>query len=65
MARPNLVDSLKYYTVPYVLEQLGLSRCQLTLRIARGILAQPTHVQTGVRYFSWAWIKEAKRILRK
>jgi len=65
MSRPNLRDSIKFYTVPYVLSQLGLSRCQLTSRIKAGVLPQPTHVKTGVRYFSWAWIKEAKRILKK
>ena len=64
MAKPNLIDSIRYMTVSQVKGELGLSRFQVNIRIAKGILPAPTQVDgNGVRYFDDRWLKQAKAIL--
>lgn len=51
-------------TAPQVRQKLGLSRYQLDIRIERGILPQPTLVDTmGVRYFDEHWLRIGRAIL--
>lgn len=64
MPNRKLELSVKYLTSSAIRERLGLSRFQLDLRIKRGILPQPTLVDTtGVRYFDEQWLRIAKAIL--
>ncbi len=64
MPRRRIELAYKYLTAPQVREKLGLSRFQLDIRIDRGVLPQPTFVDTtGVRYFDEQWLRTAKAIL--
>jgi len=66
MPTPKLELAHKYLTAPEVRRQLHLSRFQLDIRIGRGILPQPTFIDsTGVRYFDKEWVRAAKAILHK
>ena len=65
MPTPKLELSAKYMTAPQVRGKLGLSRYQLDIRIERGILPQPTFVDTaGVRYFDEHWLRVVRAILQ-
>lgn len=65
MPTPKLELSSKYMMAPQIRQKLGLSRYQLDIRIERGILPQPTFVDTaGVRYFDEQWLIIAKAILQ-
>ncbi len=71
MPNPKLELGFKYLTPPQARKRLGLSRFQFDLRIERGILPQPTYVDTvkvggviqNVRYFDENWIRLAQAIL--
>lgn len=65
MPTPRLELSSKYMTAPQARQKLGMSRYQLDIRIERGILPQPTFVDTmGVRYFDEHWLRVGRAILQ-
>lgn len=64
MPNRKLELTQKYLTSSSIRKHLGLSRFRLDVRIKRGILPQPTFVDTtGVRYFDQQWLRIAKAIL--
>lgn len=65
MPNKKIEFAQRYMTAPQVRDILKLSRPQLDLRLARGILPKPTMVdENGVRYFDQNWVEAAKVILR-
>ncbi len=64
MPTPKVELAHKYLTAPQVREALQLSRFQMDIRIDRGVLPQPTFIDTtGVRYFDEQWLRTARAIL--
>jgi len=64
MPVPRLEHSFKYLTAPEVRKELGLSRFQFDIRIERGILPQPVHIdENGIRFFDENWLRMARAIL--
>ena len=67
MPTPKLELGFKYLTAPQARKRLGLSRFQFDIRIERGILPHPTHVDETcspiMRYFDENWVRLAKAIL--
>ena len=65
MPVPKVELAQKYLTIFQVVSRLALSRFQINLRIERGVLPKPTHVdENGVRYFDEEWIGMAKAMLK-
>jgi len=65
MPTPKVELALKYLTIFQITERLGLSRYQVNLRIERGVLPKPTHIdENGVRYFDEEWVGGAKAMLK-
>jgi len=65
MPVPRIELGFKYLTAPEVRKKLGLSRFQFDLRIERGILPEPVHVdENGIRYFDENWLRIAEAILQ-
>ena len=66
MATPLIELANVYFTPSHVQKELKLSRFQLDLRIARGVLPKPTFTdKNNVRYFSDGWLAAAKMTLQQ
>ena len=75
MPEPKLELAARYLTAPQARRRLGLSRFQFDIRIERGVLPKPTHVdivdkvsgdtviKNRVRYFDEDWVRIAQAIL--